>query len=467
VNGRGGSATAHGRLLLAAASALAAAVMAAAVALCRWMIGVPSLLVAGGLVAAVALLGPASGLVPAARRASGGVLVAAAWTAAAAFTGLLGLAAMLLALGRLPDRREQGIFAAAAVGLVLATLLAGPLPARAATAARRAAGRAERRPDDLLAAFADQTAGGAPLAEPLRELAESLRRAWRLSAIEVWTGGGDALDLAVAVPARPALVTRLDIDDLSRLRRVGVAGPGWLRTWLPDLLPGRDQGQLRLAPAVHGDTVLALLVVERPADADRLGEDTERALVEAARRLAVVLRSHALDRQLQDTLNDLRRSNAELRASRARLVTAADAERRRIERDLHDGTQTQLVTVAVGLGLLRDTLPIATPEGAAWRAMLDRLHGQLERASGDLRDLAHGIYPSLLRDGGLAAALPAAAKRRTSPVAVSVAGLGRYPPQIEAAIYFCCLEALQNCAKHAPGAAVRLRAWAQAGEVHL
>jgi hypothetical protein len=228
VNGRGGSATTHGRLLLAAASALAAAVMAAAVALGRWVTGVPSLPVAGGLVAVVALLGPASGLVPPARRASGGVLVAAAWTAAVALAGLLGLAAMLLALGRLPDGREQGIVAAAAVGLVLATLLAGPLPSRAATAARRAAGRAERRPDDLLAAFADQTAGGAPLAEPLRELAESLRRAWRLSAIEVWTGGGDALDLTVAVPARPAPVTRLDIDDLSRLRRVGVAGPGWL-----------------------------------------------------------------------------------------------------------------------------------------------------------------------------------------------------------------------------------------------
>jgi hypothetical protein len=166
---------------LIAASTLAAAVMAAAVALCRWVTGSPSPLLAGGLVAAVALLGPAGGLVPVACRVSGGVLVAAARTAAVALAGLLGLAAMLLALGWLPDRREQGIVAAAAVGLVLASLLAGPLASWAATAARRAAGRAERRPDDLLAAFADQTAGGAPLAEPLHELAESLRRAWRFS----------------------------------------------------------------------------------------------------------------------------------------------------------------------------------------------------------------------------------------------------------------------------------------------
>jgi signal transduction histidine kinase len=469
MNASSASVTARARLLLVAAATLAAAVVAVVLGLSRWMIGTPSLPAAAAMVVGVVALGPAAALLPAARRTSGTILVATAWTAGVAVAALLGLASLLLALGRLPDRREQVIIAAAAAGLVIAATVAGPLPARAVAAARRLAGRSDRLPEDLLAYFADRSAGGAPLVDLLRELAETLRRAWRLSAVEVWTGGGDALALTTAVPAREVPVTILDVEDLSRLRRVGVAGPGWLRTWIPALLPGRggrDHGQLRLAPAVHGETVLALLVVERPEDADRFGEDNERALAEVAQRLAVVLRNRDLDAQLQDTLTDLRRTNAELRASRARLVAAADAERRRIERDLHDGAQQHLVALGVGLGLLRDTLPAAQAD-AAWPGLLDQLERQVDRASADLRDLAHGIYPSLLRDAGLKAALPAAARRSALPVTVTVTDLERYPPQVEAAIYFCCLEALQNVAKHAKGATVRLRAWAGSGQVHL
>jgi len=462
-----GSASARARWHLVAASAVAAAVTAAAVAPLRWLTGAPSLPVAAVVVGAVALLGPVTSLVPGARRVSGGILVAVASAAAVTVAVLLGLATVLLALGRLPDRREHAVLVAATAGLVLVALVARPLLSGARAAARRLTGRSDRPPDDLLAAFADRAAGGAALVDLLRELAESLSRTWRLSAVEVWTGGGDALTRTVAVPEHELPVTRLGIDDLARLRRVSVAGPGWLRTWLADVLNGRDHGQLRLAPAVHGDTVLALVVIERPADGDRFGEGIERELVEVTRRLAVVLRNRDLDQQLQDTLGDLRRTNADLRASRARLVAAADAERRRIERDLHDGAQQHLVTLAVGLGLLRDTLPSPTPDGAAWPAVLDQLDRQVDRASADLRQLAHGIYPSLLRDTGLAEALPAAAKRSALPVTVAVADLDRYPPQVEAAIYFCCLEALQNVTKHAKGATVSLRAWAGEGEVRL
>src|SRR5262249_24366059 len=172
-------------------------------------------------------------------------------------------------------------------------------------------------------------------------------------------------------------------------------------------------------------------------------------------------RNRDLDRQLQDTLDDLRRINADLRASRARLAATADAERHRIERDLHDGAQQHLVALAVELGLLRET------HSTGWPDLLARLAHLVDRASADLRALAHGIYPALLRDAGLAEALPAAAKRSTLPVDLAVTGLDRYPAQVEAALYFCCLEALQNAAKHAKCATVRLRACAEAGAGHL
>ena len=158
-----------------------------------------------------------------------------------------------------------------------------------------------------------------------------------------------------------------------------------------------------------------------------------------------------MDEALQATLVDLRTSNAELQASRARIVAAATAERRRIERDLHDGAQQHLVALAVGLRLLRDGLPADSPD----LELLDELDGGARAAVAELRNLAHGIYPPLLRDAGLAAALRAVAAR--SPLAITVVDERpeRAGEPVEVAVYFCCLEALQNVAKHAPDARSR------------
>jgi signal transduction histidine kinase len=197
-------------------------------------------------------------------------------------------------------------------------------------------------------------------------------------------------------------------------------------------------------------------VIERAPDADVFTGGDERALAEVARRLAIVLRNRVLDEQLQVTLADLRRTNADLLASRRRLVATADAERRRIERDLHDGAQQHLVALAVGLRLVRDELRSAgNGSGESEPALLDELDRGVREAIATLRDLAHGIYPPLLRDGGLTEALRVAATRGRAQFVTD--GVGRYPEQVEAAVYFCCLEALQNAAKHAPGAHVELR----------
>src|SRR4029079_4751749 len=136
----------------------------------------------------------------------------------------------------------------------------------------------------------------------------------------------------------------------------------------------------------------------------------------------------------------------ELRASRARIVEAGDAQRRRIERDLHDGAQQHLVALAVSVNLVRQIADTA-PDAA--KAMLEQIGTELQDAVQELRNLAHGIYPPLLMDRGLTEALSAAAHRAALPTAVVAEDIGRYTPAIEAAVYFCCLEALQNAAKHA------------------
>jgi signal transduction histidine kinase len=137
---------------------------------------------------------------------------------------------------------------------------------------------------------------------------------------------------------------------------------------------------------------------------------------------------------------------ADLRASRQRLVTAQDEERRKIERNLHDGAQQQLVALAVKVRLA--TSMIGKDE-AAERRMLDEVQRDTGDALENLRDLARGIYPPLLADQGLQAALVAQTRKATIPTTLEADGVGRYPREAEAAVYFCCLEALQNVAKYA------------------
>lgn len=149
--------------------------------------------------------------------------------------------------------------------------------------------------------------------------------------------------------------------------------------------------------------------------------------------------------KLRASLANLRDANEALRESRDRIVTAADDARRRLERDLHDGAQQHLIAVAMKVRLARRALNDSTPAAG----LLDEIQDDLQRAVTDLRGLAHGIFPPLLASGGLQLALPVAAKMAALPTTVGLVGVGRYPPDVEATVYFCCVEALQNAAKHA------------------
>jgi signal transduction histidine kinase len=139
----------------------------------------------------------------------------------------------------------------------------------------------------------------------------------------------------------------------------------------------------------------------------------------------------------------------ELQLSRGRIAASADRERRRIERDLHDGAQQHLVALRIELELAED-LVRRDPEQAIER--LQELEHAVDEALEEVRALAHGVYPSLLADQGLGEALRAAGARCPMSVEVEAGDVGRYPPEVESAVYFCVLEALQNALKHAAGA---------------
>jgi signal transduction histidine kinase len=145
----------------------------------------------------------------------------------------------------------------------------------------------------------------------------------------------------------------------------------------------------------------------------------------------------------------LESSLEELRRSRVRILTAADRERHRIERDLHDGAQQQLVALRIKLELADDLVETDTTHA---HELLRQAESEIEEALEQVRSLARGIYPSLLADQGLREALRAAALRVSLPTRVDCDGVTRYPAAIESAVYFTCLEALQNAVKHARGA---------------
>lgn len=149
---------------------------------------------------------------------------------------------------------------------------------------------------------------------------------------------------------------------------------------------------------------------------------------------------------LRASLENLRRHAEELQASRARLAAAADVERQRMERDLHDGAQQQLVLLGLKLGMAQRL--IKQDPGAAV-GVHDELQGDLSRALSQLRDLAHGIYPAVLESEGLPSALREAAARAAIPAELCCQDARRHAREVEAAVYFCCLEALQNAGKHA------------------
>jgi len=280
---------------------------------------------------------------------------------------------------------------------------------------------------------------GEPVRGCARRWADRIVYGQRATPYEVLTSFGENLAETYAAD-----------DVLQRLARVLGEGVGAdrARVWLgpdgtrrvvaswPDAAEGDDD---LVEPVRHQGEVLGALSVSMPAN-DPIDDPRTELVNGLAAQAGLVLRNVGL---LED-----------LRESRRRLVAAQDLERRKLERNIHDGAQQQLVALTVKLRLARQVL---SKDPTRVDGMLDELAGDTQRALEDLRDLARGIYPPLLADQGLAAALEAQARRSPVPVTVEADGVGRYAPEVEAAVYFSCLEALQNVAKYAEASAATVQ----------
>jgi signal transduction histidine kinase len=205
----------------------------------------------------------------------------------------------------------------------------------------------------------------------------------------------------------------------------------------------------------QGELLGALSIVKRPGESITPTED--KLVRDLAAQAGLVMRNVALTEQLMDHIE-------QLRASRQRLVHAQDEERRKLERNLHDGAQQQLVALSVKLRLAEGLVDRDTEKTKAMRADLQTETGQ---AIEDLRDLARGIYPPLLADKGLVAALEAQARKGSVATSVAAENVARYPQQVEAAVYFCALEALNNVAKYAQANAARIELAQQNGRLRF
>ena len=350
-----------------------------------------------------------------------------------------------MGFGGRPDGGERAAAGFPLVGVGVETAPFLPMRDRLLATASRLVYGEQQAPEESLRTFGQRMTRAIPMDELLLQLVESLRKTMRLASAEVWTGVDGRYEVAAGVPHRRAEPLAVGTKERPIVARAGVSGGTWLDIWLPDLVVGRNSSLVRVAPLAHAGELLGMIVLERRPEVD-VSSDDDATLAEIARQVGLALHNVQLDSALRASLDQLRQTNEDLRHSRARIVAAGDAERRKLERNLHDGAQQHLVAMAVKLRLARDAVH-DDPDDAL--ALLDELGSDVKDAVAELRALAHGIFPPLLVSGGLAEALPSAAARAALPVELHVDVATRPSPEIEAAVYFCVLEALQNAGKHA------------------
>jgi signal transduction histidine kinase len=300
---------------------------------------------------------------------------------------------------------------------VTIAVLFQPVRHRARLVANRLVYGQRATPYQVLADFAEDMAGQLDFDIALDRMASILAGATGAVRVEIWVRVGAQLRPQVIWPRGSALPAAVPLAGDAELPVFELA--------------------TRAVAVRHGDELLGALAIQKPRN-EPVTAAEDKLLTHLASQAGLVLRNVRLTAELRATIDDLR-------ASRLRLVRAQDEERQRIERNLHDGAQQQLVALMVQLSLLEDS----AGDSGEVRQVTGELRAGLRAALDDLRALARGIYPPLLADQGLGPALRAQAGRAPLPVQVETDGIGRYPPDAEAAVYFCILEALQNTTKYA------------------
>lgn len=333
---------------------------------------------------------------------------------------------VVLGGGALVGHTSSPALSLSVLATAVVALAFDPVQTRLARAATRLVHGGIPAPYDVLRRFTATVTEASP-AEGLptrmaRVLAEGTGAAWA----QVWLVVDGTPALAATWPARGS-----DPDPGGTLAEA----------------PGRHRLQV-----THAGELLGVLVVQEREHAP-LTPVEQRLVSGLADQAGLVLRSARLRAELETRLAELARRAEELRVSRQRLVDVQDERRRALERDIHDEAQQHLVALAVNLRLA-GTLAARSPDRA--REVLAAQAPATARAIDTLVRLSRGIYPALLADDGLAVAIEAAASASAVPVEVRARGLGRYAPNVEAAAYFSCLEAVQNAVKHSGASEVRV-----------
>jgi signal transduction histidine kinase len=300
-----------------------------------------------------------------------------------------------------------------------------PLRQRAQRLANRLVYGKRATPYEALSQFSEHLSETYSQEDILDRMTRILAQGTGAQRAEAWVRAGQHLILASSSPPQAEPSTPLTMSDGS----------------LPPMQ--RDI----VVPVSHAGELLGALAVDKKRG-ESLNTVEQKLVANLAGQAGLVLKNVGLNRELLARLDDLR-------ASRQRLVTAQDEERRRIERNLHDGAQQHLVALKIKVGLAES---VAEPDSKT-RPILAQLKRDADEAIDNLRELARGIYPPLLASDGLGAALQAPARRFAVPVELKVDQVPRQPREVEGAIYFCCLEALQNIAKYAEARRVTLRVW--------
>jgi signal transduction histidine kinase len=305
------------------------------------------------------------------------------------------------------------------VATAIVAALFQPIRRRATKLANRLVFGKRAEPYEVLARFNDRVGAAYAAGDILPRTARVIAEATGATHVEIW--------LETVGELRPATTWPSD-------------GIGPARDWRAEDIRYQDEvlGQIRVWTA-PGQPL-------RPAE--------ENLLADLASQTGLVIRNLSLTGELEARVNELSVRAQELQESRMRIVQAHDAERRRLERNIHDGAQQHLVALAVKLRLAGAT---AAKDRQRAADQLTELREQTDLALTTLLDLAAGIYPSALEEQGIGAALAMQGRAAGVPVSVDSDGVDRLPLEVEAAVYFVCLEAMQNAAKYARATSLRIR----------
>ena len=334
--------------------------------------------------------------------------------------------AIVVGLGSLVGRGDEPNLALSVAATAVVAVAFQPVQQRAQRLANHLVYGDRATPYEVLSDFTDRVGGSYDAAELLPTMARTVAEGVGAARSDVWLATGRGLVRETTWPGaaaeRDGLVADGDLDQLEGDR----------------VVPVRHQGEL-----------LGAISVTKPPG-EPLTPVESKLLDDVAAQAGLVLRNVRL---IED-----------LRSSRERLVTTQDEERRRLERNLHDGAQQRLVAVALMIRTARAQLGA---DDAGVGPALDQAADQLQNAITELRELARGIHPVILTERGLCPAVTSLAERSPVPVVVECASSGRFPPAVEASLYFAAAEALTNVAKYAHATQVELQVTRDARSVTL